>query len=224
MLSRHTAATGTPFFPTLPASATTCLVPWGSTAHPTYPLPPYPPITQRRLAHLSFPLSHYPSLVQPPTLRNDVTWGFSTSHFPTSHAHGDTANDSERSSFLRSHHPTPQRTPTPWGLGTSERPITLPLRYPSRERVGYLPPSILPLLGTRACTASFSWDAPPSHFPSFQGKSDPGVPSRGAVGSAEKNSGHHMRASMTRQAVRQEHEKQSGGSRQQTGMPIDAGR
>lgn len=174
MLSRHTAATGTPFFPTLPASATTCLVPWGSTAHPTYPLPPYPPITQRRLAHLSFPLSHYPSLVQPPTLRNDVTWGFSTSHFPTSHAHGDTANDSERSSFLRSHHPTPQRTPTPWGLGTSERPITLPLRYPSRERVGYLPPSILPLLGTRACTASFSWDAPPSHFPSFHGKSKTG--------------------------------------------------
>ena len=174
VLSRHTAATGTPFFPTLPASATTCLVPWGSTAHPTYPLPLYPPITQRRLAHISFPLSHYPSLVQPPTLRNDVTWGFSTSHFPTSHAHGDTANDSERSSFLRSHHPTPQRTPTPWGLGTSERQITLPLRYPSRERVGYLPPSILPLLGTRACTASFSWDAPPSHFPSFHWKSKTG--------------------------------------------------
>jgi len=40
--------------------------------------------TQQRLAHLSFPLSHFPSLVQPPTLHTDMTWGFSTSHFPTS--------------------------------------------------------------------------------------------------------------------------------------------
>jgi hypothetical protein len=75
-----------PFFPTLPLSQppqrrASCL---GVQQH--IPLAHFPHTlrTQQRLAHLSFPLSHFPSLVQPPTLHTDMTWGFSTSHFPTS--------------------------------------------------------------------------------------------------------------------------------------------